>query len=147
MMDFTANGPERLYYQEEYVKRFTAKVLSCEETSKGYKVILDRTAFYPEGGGQPADHGTLGGAKVLDVHESLITQNADQIALKVSTATYDAEKGLWDDPVYPAANYSRSIDHIFATGALTPGRFDVVTDLYTILSGDHCPLIFDFSIN
>lgn len=61
--------------------------------------------------------------------------------------TYDEATGLWDDPVYPAANYSRSIDHIFATGALTPGRFDVVTDLYTILSGDHCPLIFDFSIN
>jgi endonuclease/exonuclease/phosphatase family metal-dependent hydrolase len=61
--------------------------------------------------------------------------------------TYDAEKGLWDDPVYPAANYSRSIDHIFATGNLTPVRFDVVTDLYAILSSDHCPLVFDFDIN
>ena len=61
--------------------------------------------------------------------------------------TFHAETGLWDDPVYPAANYSRSIDHIFATGNLTPERFDVVTDLYAILSSDHCPLIFDFSIN
>lgn len=61
--------------------------------------------------------------------------------------TYDAEKGLWDDPVYPAANYSRSIDHIFATGNLTPERFDVVSDLYAILSSDHCPLILDFTIN
>lgn len=61
--------------------------------------------------------------------------------------TYDVEKGLWDDPVYPAANYSRSIDHIFATGNLTPVRFDVVTDLYAILSSDHCPLVFDFDIN
>ena len=61
--------------------------------------------------------------------------------------TYDAEKGLWDDPVYPAQNYSRSIDHILATGNLTPERFDVVTDLYAILSSDHCPLIFDFTIN
>ena len=61
--------------------------------------------------------------------------------------TFHAETGLWDDPVYPAANYSRSIDHIFATGNLTPERFDVVTDLYAILSSDHCPLILDFSIN
>ena len=61
--------------------------------------------------------------------------------------TYNTETGLWDDPAYPAANYSRSIDHIFATGNLTPERFDVVTDLYAILSSDHCPLILDFTIN
>ena len=61
--------------------------------------------------------------------------------------TYDAEKGIWDDPVYPSANYSRSIDHIFATGNLTPERFDVVSDLYAVLSSDHCPLILDFTIN
>ncbi|MBQ7322202.1 MAG: endonuclease/exonuclease/phosphatase family protein [Clostridia bacterium] len=61
--------------------------------------------------------------------------------------TFDSETGLWDDPVYPAANYARSIDHILATGALTPNRFDVVTDLYAVLSGDHCPLVLDFDIN
>ena len=61
--------------------------------------------------------------------------------------TYDTEKGLWDDPVYPSANYSRSIDHILATGNLTPERFDVVSDLYAVLSSDHCPLIFDFNID
>ena len=48
---------------------FTAKVLSCEAGKGGYLVTLDRTAFYPEGGGQPADHGTLGGIAVTDVHE------------------------------------------------------------------------------
>ncbi len=62
--------------------------------------------------------------------------------------TFDAASGLWSDPVYPAANYSRSIDHIFATTEnITPKRFDVVTDLYAILSSDHCPLILDFDLN
>ena len=60
---------EKLYYQDSFMEEFTATVLSCEEGNTGYQVVLDRTAFYPEGGGQPADHGTLGGARVTDVHE------------------------------------------------------------------------------
>ena len=60
---------EKLYYQDSFMEEFTATVLSCEEGKTGYQVVLDRTAFYPEGGGQPADHGTLGGARVTDVHE------------------------------------------------------------------------------
>ncbi len=60
---------EKLYYHDPFLKTFTATVLSCEEAKGGFRVVLDRTAFYPEGGGQPADHGTLGGAAVTDVHE------------------------------------------------------------------------------
>ena len=60
---------EKLYYQDPFLREFTATVLACEEAKGAYKVVLDRTAFYPEGGGQPADHGTLGGAAVTDVHE------------------------------------------------------------------------------
>ena len=60
---------EKLYYSDPFMKEFAATVLSCEEAKGGFKVVLDRTAFYPEGGGQPADHGTLGGAAVTDVHE------------------------------------------------------------------------------
>ena len=60
---------EKLYYQDAYATKFTAKVLECTEDKKNWKVVLDRTLFYPEGGGQPADMGTLGGVKVLDVHE------------------------------------------------------------------------------
>ena len=60
---------EKLYYQDSFMEEFTATVLSCEEGKTDYQVVLDRTAFYPEGGGQPADHGTLDGARVTDVHE------------------------------------------------------------------------------
>lgn len=61
---------EKLYYEDPYQKTFTAQVLSCEPGKKGrYQVILDQTAFYPEGGGQPYDTGMLGGVKVLEVHE------------------------------------------------------------------------------
>lgn len=59
----------KLYYENAYTQDFTAVVQSCEAAKNGFAVTLDRTAFYPEGGGQPADHGTLGEARVLDVHE------------------------------------------------------------------------------
>ena len=60
---------EKLYYSDPFLQTFTARVLSCEEAKDGWRVALDRTAFYPEGGGQPADHGLLGGVLVTDVHE------------------------------------------------------------------------------
>ena len=55
---------KKLYYKDAYMTKFTGKVLSCEEGKKGIAVVLDQTAFYPEGGGQPADMGILGNAKV-----------------------------------------------------------------------------------
>ena len=60
---------EKLYYSDPFLKEFTATVLSCEQGKNGWQVVLDRTAFYPEGGGQPTDFGTLGGAHVTDVRE------------------------------------------------------------------------------
>lgn len=55
-----------LFYIQPYVKEFDAVVTGCERGKKGWEVTLDRTAFYPEGGGQLADSGTLGGATVTD---------------------------------------------------------------------------------
>lgn len=57
----------KLYEQDAYIKEFTATVVSCEETKGGYALVLDKTAFFPEGGGQAPDKGTLNGAAVLDV--------------------------------------------------------------------------------
>ena len=71
---------EKLYYADPFLKEFTATVLDCQAGKNGYTVTLDRTAFYPEGGGQPADHGTLDGAAVTDVHEKngVIFHNVDR---------------------------------------------------------------------
>ena len=59
----------KLYYEDSMLRRFTAAVTGCEETAEGYAITLDATAFYPEGGGQAADTGTLNGVAVLDVKE------------------------------------------------------------------------------
>ncbi|MGI6028576.1 MAG: alanyl-tRNA editing protein [Candidatus Heteroscillospira sp.] len=60
---------EKLYYIDSHMTEFTARVLECREEKERFTVVLDRTAFYPEGGGQGADRGSLGGVRVLDVHE------------------------------------------------------------------------------
>ena len=56
-----------LFYTNPYLREFDAAVVACTEGKKGFEVVLDNTAFYPEGGGQPADLGALGEAKVSDV--------------------------------------------------------------------------------
>lgn len=60
---------EKIYYTNSYKKRFTARVVSCEEKKGHWEIILNRTAFYPEGGGQPCDIGVLNCANVTDVQE------------------------------------------------------------------------------
>ncbi len=60
---------ERLYYKDQYIKEFEAEVISCAEGKNGFEVVLDKSAFFPEGGGQPGDKGIIGGAKVLDTVE------------------------------------------------------------------------------
>ena len=59
---------EKLYEADSYVQNFTAQVIRCTPVPGGFAVVLDRTAFFPEGGGQPCDTGRLGGARVLAVH-------------------------------------------------------------------------------
>ena len=59
----------KLFYEDPNLAQFSAKVISCTAENDRWAVILDATAFYPEGGGQAADVGVLGGVSVLDTRE------------------------------------------------------------------------------
>jgi len=65
----TVKPTERLYFEDAYLRVFDARVVALVELDGQPAVVLDATAFYPEGGGQPADHGVLGGVTVRDVRE------------------------------------------------------------------------------
>lgn len=60
---------EKLYYIDSHLFDFEATVLDCRETEEGWALILDKTAFFPEGGGQQADTGSIGTVPVRDVQE------------------------------------------------------------------------------
>ncbi len=59
----------KLYYEDSHTRAFSAKVLSCEAVNGKFEIILNATAFYPEGGGQAGDTGSLGSVRVLDTRE------------------------------------------------------------------------------
>ncbi len=59
----------KLYYEDAYIKKFSAAVMSVIERGDKYAVILDKTAFFPEEGGQSSDKGTIGGISVVGVYE------------------------------------------------------------------------------
>ncbi len=59
----------KLYENNSYIKEFNATVLSCQAVGENYEVILDQTAFFPEGGGQAHDKGEINGIAIIDVQE------------------------------------------------------------------------------
>ena len=60
---------EKLFYEDSHMITFSAKVEACENKGDYYEAVLDRTAFFPEGGGQYADTGVIDGVRVFDVQE------------------------------------------------------------------------------
>jgi len=74
-VDLRGQETEKLYYKDSHMKEFEATVVSCEEKlsskgeKEGYRIILNRTAFFPEGGGQCGDIGWLSEAEVVDTRE------------------------------------------------------------------------------
>ena len=61
---------EKLYYKDAYIKTFSATVTSCEPVGDEYEAVLEKTAFFPEEGGQYADTGKIAGIAVTDVREA-----------------------------------------------------------------------------
>ncbi|WP_394871374.1 alanyl-tRNA editing protein [Clostridium butyricum] len=60
---------EKLYYDDPYLRDFTAEIVNIEEHLGKFRVTLDKTAFFPGGGGQSCDTGMIGDHKVIDVYE------------------------------------------------------------------------------
>lgn len=60
---------EKIYYDNQYLKEFTAEIVDIKEINNKFHVTLDKTAFFPGGGGQSCDLGNLGDQKLLDVYE------------------------------------------------------------------------------
>ena len=97
---------ERLYYQGSFVREFDAQVLFCEQEGEGenarWRVILDKTAFYPTSGGQPHDTGKLGDANVVEVVDA---GDGKQVVHYTSTPV---RPGL----VHGEIDWARRIDHM-----------------------------------
>ena len=91
---------ERLFDNDAYLWAFDAQVLSCVPRNEYFDVILDRTAFFPEGGGQPADQGTIDQARVLDVHES------------DGTIHHYTDRSVACGPVHCQLDAARRMDHM-----------------------------------
>lgn len=102
---------ERLYYHDSFLREFDAQVVSCERDAaaagKGeqprWRVVLDRTAFYPTSGGQPHDVGTLGGASVVEVADAQDTETV----VHYTSAALDAGQR-----VHGEIDWARRIDHM-----------------------------------
>ena len=60
---------EKLYYKDAYIREFDAQIVEVSSVGNTYRIRLDKTAFFPEEGGQSADGGRIGTARVLDVRE------------------------------------------------------------------------------
>jgi len=92
---------ERLYLSDSYLTRFRARVLRTVQLDGRLAVVLNQTAFYPEGGGQPGDRGTLGMIPVVD------TQEREGEVLHLLDATD------WTaDEVEGTVDWHRRFDHI-----------------------------------
>jgi alanyl-tRNA synthetase len=91
---------ERLYLQDPYLRSFRARVLEVRQLDGRFAAVLDRSAFYPEGGGQPGDRGTLGEVRVLD------TQERDGAVLHL------LERPIAEGPVEGEIDWARRFDHM-----------------------------------
>lgn len=127
----------KLFYEDAYIKEFDAEVLSCEKDKDGYKVVLDRTAFFPEGGGQYGDIGYLGIAKVLDTKEKTgIVYHKTDIALEAGAMVH----GVIDWEVRFERMQQHSGEHIIS--GIVHRRFGY-DNVGFHLGADYCTMDFN----
>jgi alanyl-tRNA synthetase len=95
---------ERLYYSDSHLIEFDARVVDVTDRVSGWTaVVLNRTAFYPTGGGQPSDTGTLNGARVVECID-----DGDKGVLHVVQGAAPARDGI----VHGRIDWPRRLDHI-----------------------------------
>jgi alanyl-tRNA synthetase len=93
----------KIYYQDAYIKSFTAQVVDQGKDRDGdYYIVLDQTAFYPTGGGQPHDIGTIENIKVLNVEET-----EGDVRHYLESEVHDVSS-----PVYGVIDWERRFDHM-----------------------------------
>ena len=95
---------ERLYYSDSHLIEFDARVVDVTDRVSGWTaVVLDRTAFYPTGGGQPSDTGTLNGARVVECID-----DGDNGVLHVVQGAAPSRDAL----VHGRVDWLRRLDHM-----------------------------------
>ncbi|MGA8306166.1 MAG: alanyl-tRNA editing protein, partial [Candidatus Acidiferrales bacterium] len=95
-----SEATERLYYRDSFLREFDAQVISCEKEGERWKIVLDRTAFYPTSGGQPYDTGKLGDVPVIEVAD---------VEHKV---VHYASAAIPVGPVHGVIDWPRRIEHM-----------------------------------
>ena len=112
------------------------EVLSCEPVAEGFEVVLADTVLYPEGGGQPADHGTIGRARITDVQRF-----GDRVV-------HTADRAVAPGPTRVVVDWRRRYDHMqqhtaqHLLTAMAHNRFGWSTTSFH-LSGDRCDIELD----
>jgi len=111
----------RLYYENAYLTQFTAHVIDRMEIDGRCALALDRTAFYPAGGGQPCDTGTLNGVAVVDVRNGgeLVWHVLDQAIDSVTVDGCVDWQRRWDHMQNHSGQHVLSQAFIVTTGAQT----------------------------
>ncbi len=102
---------QKLYENDSYIKEFTATVTSVEEDDGKFLITLDKTAFFPEGGGQAPDKGEIKGIPVLDVQE-----RGDEVVHTLATPISLGEevKGVIDWPLRFSRMQNHCAEHILS---------------------------------
>ncbi len=95
-----SEATERLYYRDSFLREFDAQVISCEKDGERWKIVLDRTAFYPTSGGQPYDTGKLGEVPVIEVAD---------VEHKV---VHYASAAIPVGPIHGVIDWPRRIEHM-----------------------------------
>lgn len=105
---------EKLYYQNQYLKQFTAKIEDITEFKGKTAIILDKTAFFPEGGGQTSDIGFIDKVSIVDVQidEGIIYHLTESTDLKLTVGAFAECSINWNKRFSDMQNHSG--EHIFS---------------------------------